>query len=418
MCEVAAVKVISAESVWLDTLHFRRKAVSTIIGGIVILTLFLSAFTAMVMIGKQYDTYQGLNYGMNQEDINRFSENLTAVYPGLIQISPSPCTTCQYDMLVSNQGGMAIQIVQLYINTTFAGTAGCTFAPPIGNIGQCILNPVPPSNSPANFMFSQNDAYINAGEFNHTVGFWLPFSLPNSGLQGPSSPANTVWIVTARGRVFTFQFPFAANALAIPGFTPNLIRGNSKIAWYGSAGTSQTSCHSESSEVRSVPGSVGNLYFLNPWTDPSIIEAAAKKSSPSEFIYVYVRLNNTSGGPLTVSQGTIILENADSGSNQKMYFAGGPYVGAYYPVTSTILTPGTVTIDPLNPGATGGKNGTFIALFQLTTYDQSLFSGVVPAGSIFVGTVAINNQAEDSTYSTLLAFTDGIYARPCTTYSP
>lgn len=403
----------------MRSLRFRRRGVSTIIAGIIILSLLLSAFTAFVVIGKEYDVYQNVSDAMNQKNIERLSENLTAVYPGLIQISPNGCTSCLYDMLVSNQAGVGIQIVQLYINTTVAETQGCTLPPPAGNMGPCVLNPAPSPNLPENFAFNQNDAYINTGEFNHTVHFWLPYSLPNSGVQGPSSPANTIWIVTARGRIFTFQFPFAANPLAIPGFTPNLVRGNTKIAWYGPSGSSQISCHTETPENRLGPSGVGTLYFVNPWTESQIIQSAAKKNYPSEFIYVYVRLNNTSGGSLTLGEGTIILEDANSGSNQKLYFAGGPYVGMFYPVNSTALT-GNATVDPLKPGVPTGRNGTFIALFQLSTYDQSLFSGggVVPDGTVFVGSVAINNQATGSTYSTFLAFTDGIYVRPCTSYSP
>ncbi len=407
----------------MHRVRFRRRAVSSILGGIIILTLFLSAFTSLVLIGRQYDIYENLNYGMNQQNIDRLSENLTAVYPGLIQISPSLCTVCQYDMLLSNQGGVAIQIVQVYINTTIGGAAGCTFAPPTGNIGPCALGPAPLANLPANFRFSQSDSYLNAGEFNHTVRFWLPFNLPNSGLQGPSSPANTLWIVTSRGRIFNFQFPFAANPLAIPGFVPNLIRGDTKIAWCTSSNCSlpvdssqSSTCHAEAPEPRSGPSSVGTLYFVNPWVDPTIIQNAAA-SSPSELIYVYVRLNNTSGGTLQVSHGTIILEAADSGSNSKMYFIGGPYVGAYYPVTSPTLS-ATATIDPLNPNAASGMNGTFIALFQLATYDQSLSSGGVPNGAIFVGSIAINNAAPGIGYSSLLGFTAGLYARPCATFTP
>jgi hypothetical protein len=368
------------------------------------------------MIGREYDAYQTLDYGMNRQSIEALSENLTADYPGLAQISQNGCTTCQYDMFISNQGGVGIQIVQVYINTTVAGAEGCASPPPTGNIGPCVLSPGSSLNSPEDFTFNENDAYLNSGEFNHTVRFWLPLSLPNSGVQGPSSPANTIWIVTARGRVFIFQFPFAANPLSIPGFTPNLVRGDTKVAWYGLMGSSQTSCHAETPEQRTGPSGVGPLYFVNPWIDPQIIQTAAKKNGPSEFIYVYVRLNNTSGGPLTLGEGTMILEDANSGNNQKLYFAGGPYVGMYYPVDATTLT-GNATVDALRPGVPG-RNGTFIALFQLATYDQSLFSNTPPAGTLFVGSVAINNQMKDSSYSTFLAFTDGIYARPCTVYTP
>ena len=132
-----------------------------------------------------------------------------------------------------------------------------------------------------------------------------------------------------------------------------------------------------------------------------------------EVIYVYTKLNNTIGKTLKISTGTILLETADAGANQKIYFIGGFYVGVIYPITNPTLTTGVASIDPLNPGAPGGFNGTFIVMFQLETYDQSIWSNGVPDGAIFLGTGAVNNQAEDGTYSSLLFFLDGIYMRSC-----
>ena len=209
-------------------LWFRRKAVSTIIGGIIILTVFLSALTAMVVISQQYDAYQNISGKMSQKDIDRLSENVTALYPGLALVSSGTCTLCQYDLFLSNLGGVGAQIVEIYINSTL-GSAGCT----VQNVnvkGACILHP---SQTASNFVFNVNDGYLNAGEFNHTVRFWLPFLLPNPGV-GAAIPANTIWFGTTRGRVFTFQWPFPANPLALPGFSPNIIRGDTKIAYVGS----------------------------------------------------------------------------------------------------------------------------------------------------------------------------------------
>lgn len=394
--------------------QFRRMAVSSVIGGIIVLTLFLGAFTAMVLVGQQYDAYQNIAYRMFQKDIDRFSENLTAVSPGVLQISPSGCTQCEYDMFVSNQGGVAVQIFELYVNSTVAGT-GCTYPPPATNIGPCVLTP---SRSKANFAFNSNDAFVNAGEFNHTVRFWLPFSLPNP---GPATPANTLWLTTGRGRVFSFQWPMSANPLAVPGFVPNLVRGSTKLAWTGSGGSPPVSngagCHAEGYETRPGPGNPDSLYFVNPWLDESVIFYSAK-SNPTETIYVYIRVNNTLGTQFRVNAGTIILETADAGANAKIYFAGGPYVGVYYPVDLSSPLTKNALIDPLNPGTTG-KNGTFIAVFQLINYDHSLATaGAAPAGSIFLGTAGLNNQAQDGSYTSMTVFTDGMYVRPCGGYAP
>ena len=59
----------------------RRSAVSTMIGGIIVLTLFLTALGAMVLVSQQYDTYQQTVNFMSQKDIDRFSENLQVPYP-------------------------------------------------------------------------------------------------------------------------------------------------------------------------------------------------------------------------------------------------------------------------------------------------------------------------------------------------
>jgi len=396
----------------LRRLRVGRKAVSSVIAGIIILTILFSVFTALVVVGQQNDRYVNTFYEMSQKDIDRFSENITAVYPGLKETVSTPC--CEYNMSLSNLGGVGIQIAQVYINTTIAGSSGCTPS----NNGPCVLSP---SLTGASYTFWTSDSFLNAGEFNHMVRFWLPFSLPDAGVQGPLSPANSISIVTTRGRVFTFLWPFAANPLVIPGFTPNLVRGFTKIAWKYTQPPPPDSgpaagCHAEGTEQRQGPGSTGNLYFVNAWLDPSVVKDAAKPNNPSVTIYVYTRLNNTTGIPLTLNSGTIILETADAGSNQKIYFMGGSYVGVYYPVSSAILNP-SETIDVLNIGVPG-RNGTFIAVFKLSSFDQTLWSGAPKPGSIFLGTAALNNQATDSTYTGMIAFIDGIYIRPCGGFIP
>ena len=91
---------------------FRRKGVSTIIGGIIVLTLFLTALTAMMLVSQQFDSYQGVASDMSQYDIERFSENLVADFPGLapptvVPCSGSPSGNCnQYTMTLSNVGGL------------------------------------------------------------------------------------------------------------------------------------------------------------------------------------------------------------------------------------------------------------------------------------------------------------------------
>ena len=61
----------------------RRRAVSTIIGGLIILTLILTALGTMVFVSQQYDQYQQAVNQMAQYGDQAQSENLVADYPGL-----------------------------------------------------------------------------------------------------------------------------------------------------------------------------------------------------------------------------------------------------------------------------------------------------------------------------------------------
>ena len=319
---------------WLRKLWVRRKAVSTIIAGIIILTLFLSALTAMVLVSQQYDLYQGTADKMSQKNVDALSENMTALYPGMTQVDCGSCTLSQYDLFMSNLGGVGIQIAEIYIDSTLGGTTGCTIQNSNAT-GPCVLKP---SQTPAAFVFNTNDAYLNAGEFNHTVRFWLPFTLPDQGLQGPSTPATTIWIATTRGRVFTFLWPFAANPLAIPGFTPNIIRGDTKIAYVGStynskdASTNSLDCHKEGYQPAGsgLPGPgapyPSTFYFVNPWVVHDLLQKASKGNGADRITDLYAFLNNTTGKTLKLVSGSVILQSATSGPNAKEYFIGGTYL--------------------------------------------------------------------------------------------
>jgi hypothetical protein len=178
-----------------------RKGVSTIIGGIIILTLILTALTEMVLVAQQYDTYETLLNTMSQKDIDRMSENLIAIYPGITgpQLVSGCGSTCnQYNMSISNLAGIGTQIVRIYINST----SGCD--------NLCVFNP---STSPTQFGFQFSSSFINPAEAGHGVLFWLP---NNVNLPTDSPKANTVVIATARGRTFTVQWPFPPAGNYIP----------------------------------------------------------------------------------------------------------------------------------------------------------------------------------------------------------
>jgi hypothetical protein len=189
----------------MTLIRARRKAVSSIIGGIIILTLILTALTAMVLVAQQYDTYQTVLNVMSQKDIDRFSENLIAVYPGITgpQLVSGCGSTCnQYNMSLSNLGGIGTQIMRIYINST----SGCD--------NLCVFNPSPSGSSPpTQFQFQSSNGFINPAEAAHALVFWLPYmtTLPTD-----SAKANTVSLVTSRGRTFTFQWPFPPAGNYVP----------------------------------------------------------------------------------------------------------------------------------------------------------------------------------------------------------
>ena len=104
----------------------RRRAVSTMIGGVIILSVLLTALGTMVFVSQQNDQYQQSVNKMGQYDSQLLSENLVFNSPGLTFLTSdtvpgwgSGCTTTYicYNMTLSNWGGVGVQIVRIYINS-------------------------------------------------------------------------------------------------------------------------------------------------------------------------------------------------------------------------------------------------------------------------------------------------------------
>ena len=180
----------------------RRRAVSTMIGGLIVLSLLLTALGTMVFVSQQNDQYQQSANKMAQYDSQRSSENLVFNSPGLTLLTStavpgwgSGCTTTYncYNMTVSNLGGVGVQIVRIYINST---GSGCT--------SLCVLNP---TLTITPYAFNQANSFLNPGEVNHALVLALPIAvtLPNP---NPAFPQNTILVATTRGNVFSFQWPF------------------------------------------------------------------------------------------------------------------------------------------------------------------------------------------------------------------
>ncbi len=397
------------------------------IGGIIVLGLFLTALGTMVFVGQQYDSYQTTVDRMSQYDIQRFSESLVANYPGL-SLDPNPVTCSgsstgqcnQYEMTLSNVGGLTnagssnggisgssgggvgTSIARVYINSTLSG---CTQVP-------CILNA---ANNPAAYSFRASDGYLNPGEFNHVVLLWLPSSvtLPNP---NPPSPSNTIWIVTSRGRVFSFQWPFppVGTALGVGTFSTGIM----KIAYQGAYGSqnegsgSNGYCHNEPSQfypaspgykelLTSITGAgVTNnqLTFVNPWITDTILQTVYA-NQPTTTLYIYAKAINIRTSSMTVKGGNLVISTAQSGANAKVFFLGGSLLGTYYKGFFWAVG-SSATIQP---------NDSFYLIFKITSWTQNIASGA--AGLVFTGTAAFTNQNQDQYYSGGELLLDGLYDR-------
>jgi hypothetical protein len=171
------------------------------IGGIIVLGLFLTSLGAMILVTQQYDTYQQTAARMSQADIQRFSEYLVFNSPGIdypgTPISCAGASGCTaYTLNMTNLAGIGTQVARIYINSTFTGC-----------VSPCILDP---ASSPTAYRFRSSDRYITPSETYHLVLFWLPTdTISNQVL-------NTISVVTTRGRVFTLQFPLPAEGGSIP----------------------------------------------------------------------------------------------------------------------------------------------------------------------------------------------------------
>ena len=182
-------------------LWFRRRAVSTMIGGMIVLGLFLSAIAAMILLSYEFDSYQTTVNKMQQADSERFAENIQPTPPA---VSPGeafsiPCAgsqTCNnYTMTLTNLG-IGLQIARIYINSS--KSPGCTSI--------CVLDP---STSASPSSFRAADRYINPSE-SKSISLWLPGNpSPGANITLPADEfgLNTIMIVTTRGRVFAFQWP-------------------------------------------------------------------------------------------------------------------------------------------------------------------------------------------------------------------
>ncbi len=405
----------------LAIFRFRgRRAVSTIIGGMIILSLLLTALGTMIFVSQQYDQYQTTASKMSQYHIQQLSENIVANFPGLQ--GPTSVTGCGgncnlYNMTISNLSGIGIQIARVYINSTSGGCASL-----------CVLNPNPTINS---YTFRQSDRFLNPGEINHAVLLWLPNSvtLPNP---NPPTPQNTIYIVTTRGRVFPFQWPYPPLGTALGGQTGAAVStGVMKIAYQGfydskheyqgaSGNTSPNApyCHSE--PLQSYPAAVGyaetltgiigvtnqQLTFINPWVTDQILDQDSNSistggSTGGTTLYIYANAINTRNSPITVTTGAVNLVIAQSSANSKGFFLGGTLFGIYY--NNQFYAAGS------SPSIAATTN--FYAIYIISQVNTGTGGTKLAGPAFFIGSASVSNNAKDQTYFSGEILLDGIYDR-------
>ena len=420
----------------------RRRAVSELIGGVIFLCLLLTALGTMVLVTQQYDQYQTQASRLSQYDIQRLSEYLVANPPGLTQLTSNvtipgwgTCNTTTYNcynMTVNNYGGVGVQVVRIYINST---GSGCT--------SLCVLNP---TSTITNYGFNQANRFVNRGEINHVITFALPSTvlLPGGGATNtatnPAMPMNAVFIATSGGNLFTFQFPFQI----IPGISQEAYsQGIMKIAYQGSfnsknepgvapysggtyPGPTSGYCHTESvapypagpgyAEKITVSGlSDNNLWFVNPWitydetssskcTGPNCPRVGILNSidSGNTQLYFYVIVVNTGNVAYTPTGGTIDLtwyaSNHFDGSLFGVYYNGKFYTPSNFPTS-----------------------GIPVGMFYYAIYkiDNSIFMLNNPPGhsAMFWGTASVTNtgslgtSAEDSIFYSGALLSSGLWIR-------
>jgi len=399
----------------------RRRAVATMIGGLIILSLILTALGTMVFVSQQYDQYQQTAYKMAVYRDQGQSENLVANSPGLqANLAWAGCGGCNmYNMTLSNSGGVGVQIARIYITSI---GSGCTTL--------CTLNPSSSTPTSTSSAFKQSTQFLNPGEINHAVPLYLPNSV--TALPSASAYLNTIFIVTSRGNVFSFQWPFQ---IQIGGQSQSAFSaGIVKVAYQslssqgydsknepgpvagGSGGTVGTGyCHTESTQKYPAGASYaeqltginydsnvddgGVFWFLSPWVTQPILDTAAGPSGNTTTLYIYVNITNTGNTNYVVAGGTLDL--TWYGSNH----ISGVLIGIYYNNTLGTLGPkfysigSTQTILP-------GKS--FYAIFRATSIQlTSLPSGPV----MFWGSAALTDSTKDASFVGGVALSSGLWIR-------
>ena len=419
-----------------------QRAVSTMIAGVIVLTLLLTALGTMVFVSQLNDQYQQSVNRMAQYGIEKNSENLVLNSPGLrANLDWSGCSGCNmYNMSLSNLGGVDIQIVRIYVNSM---GSGCT--------SLCVLTPTL-APSQGSYAFNQANQLINAGESNHAVLLYLSSNIPP--LPSSQLSHNTISVVTSRGTVFSFQWPiptpnggqsqaaFSAGILKIayqysqgPSYGYDSSNEPGPVA-AGSGGTVTSAyCHQEPARayqagagyaeqltgLNGVEVTGNNLWFVNPWVTQTILDSAITNGPaptghsnwPSNLttLYIYVNITNVANTPFAINGGSIDLTWYSFNwidATLIGYYQGAP-PGTFYPAGSTHTVP---------------AGASFYAIFKAyavclgrstCSYSGSSSTGTWPPPDsqsvMFLGSASLTSSTTDSTFVAGVALTSGLWIR-------
>jgi hypothetical protein len=401
-----------------------RRAVSEIIGGVIILALLLTALAAVVLVTQQYDQYQQSVNQVAHNSNQQLSEDLVAISPGLTIVngtisgwstSTSTCGTTTgtkeyncYEATISNVGAVGVQIVRIYVNSTGGGCASPNPQP-------CILNP---SIGIGPYTFNAANQFINPGAVNYQVAFALPtpVALPDP---NPPFPKNSISIATSRGNVFTFQWPL--QPMLFGQSNSAYSQGNMRIAYTktgtggydsmneplgGTGGT--TYCHTETAQpYPAAPGYAekltgitgygdsGVMWFVNPWVTLPILQSGQNGATT---FYLYVIVINTGTTYYSPTAGTLDL--TWYGSNH----VDGEYIGIYYDGAFTAAT--SATQPSIAPGSW------YYAMFSTGVSGGFVMVGSTPTTStMWWGGASITNNLENANFYSGTVLVSGLWVR-------
>jgi hypothetical protein len=399
----------------------------------------------MVAVSQQYNQYQQTINKMDLRQDQKLSESLVADYPGLAILTVttisgwgSGCTTTYncYNMTLSNLGGIGVQVVRIYLNST---SAGCT--------SPCVLNP---TTSIGSYAFNQANQFLNPGEVNHGITLALPIGVALPSLY---ISQNSVFIATSRGSVFSFQWPLPYQIFggqSQSAFSTGILKiayqdtssdgtgkcsgtGNdgllaygcdSKHDYHGASGNTSPSapyCHNEQEKSYVAPTNYAEqltginyagvksntLYFVNPWVTLPILESARTDYEsqgcpaycPTTQMYVYVNITNTGSTPWVIAAGSLDL--TFSGSTH----IDGVLIGIYYNATGT----GQFFVASATQTQSVAVGKSFYGIFMITLIMLDL--SYLTSSSMFWGSLSLTNTAEDKTFVGGVGLSSGLWVR-------